>query len=77
MKSIIVSFFFLTIAFGDLLVVAITELLQGSGANAHTASVGANRFLLYARHDLRGWRFCSASSRRFLAIANEAAAQGK
>ena len=48
MKSIIMSYFFLTIAFGDLLVVAITELLPGSGANAHTASVSTNRFLLYA-----------------------------
>jgi len=42
------SFWLLTVAFGDLLVVAITELLPGSGANAHAASVSTDRFLLYA-----------------------------
>jgi proton-dependent oligopeptide transporter, POT family len=48
MKSLIMSFWLLTVAFGDLLVVAITELLPGSGANAHAASVSTDRFLLYA-----------------------------
>ncbi len=48
MKSLIMSFWLLTVAFGDLLVVAITELLPGTGANAHAASVSTNRFLLYA-----------------------------
>jgi len=48
MKSLIMSFWLLTVAFGDLLVVAITELLPGAGANAHAASVSTNRFLLYA-----------------------------
>jgi POT family proton-dependent oligopeptide transporter len=46
MKSIIMSFFFLTIAFGDLLVVAITKLF--SDTQNHAASVSTNRFLLYA-----------------------------
>ena len=48
MKSLIMSFWLLTVAFGDLLVVVITELLPGTGANAHTASVSTDRFLLYA-----------------------------
>jgi POT family proton-dependent oligopeptide transporter len=48
MKSLIMSFWLLTVAFGDLLVVAITELLPGTGAAAHAASVSSNRFLLYA-----------------------------
>ena len=48
MKSLIMSFWLLTIAFGDLLVVAITKLLPGTGANAHAASVSTDRFLLYA-----------------------------
>lgn len=46
MKSIIMSFFFLTIAFGDLLVVAITKIF--SDTQNHAASVSTNRFLLYA-----------------------------
>ena len=48
MKSMIMSFWLLTVAFGDLLVVVITKLLPGTGANAHAASVSTNRFLLYA-----------------------------
>jgi POT family proton-dependent oligopeptide transporter len=48
MKSLIMSFWLLTVAFGNLLVTAITKLLPGSGATAHTASVSTNRFLLYA-----------------------------
>ncbi|MGA2279348.1 MAG: POT family MFS transporter [Verrucomicrobiota bacterium] len=46
MKSIIMSFWLLTIAFGDLLVVAVTRLF--SNATNHAASVSTNRFLLYA-----------------------------
>jgi proton-dependent oligopeptide transporter, POT family len=48
MKSTIMSFWLLTVAFGNLLVTAITELLPGSGAHAHAASVSTPRFLLYA-----------------------------
>src|SRR5437016_12380828 len=48
MKSTIMSFWLLTVAFGDLLVVAITKFLPGSGATAHSASVSTSRFLLYA-----------------------------
>jgi dipeptide/tripeptide permease len=48
MKSLIMSFWLLTVAFGNLLVTAITKLLPGSGATAHTASVSTSRFLLYA-----------------------------
>jgi POT family proton-dependent oligopeptide transporter len=48
MKSTIMSFWLLTIAFGNLLVTAITKLLPGSGDHAHAASVSTHRFLLYA-----------------------------
>jgi dipeptide/tripeptide permease len=40
------SFWLLTIAFGDLLVVAVTKLF--ANASDHAASVSTNRFLLYA-----------------------------
>jgi POT family proton-dependent oligopeptide transporter len=46
MKSIVMSFWLLTIAFGDLLVVAVTQLF--ANASDHAASVSTNRFLLYA-----------------------------
>jgi proton-dependent oligopeptide transporter, POT family len=48
MKSTIMSFWLLTVAFGNLLVTAITKLFPGAGANAHAASVSTDRFLLYA-----------------------------
>jgi POT family proton-dependent oligopeptide transporter len=48
MKSTIMSFWLLTIAFGNLLVVGITKLMPGTGAGAHHASVSTSRFLLYA-----------------------------
>ena len=46
LKSSIMSFWLLTIAFGDLLVVAITKIF--SSASNHAASVSTGRFLLYA-----------------------------
>ena len=46
MKSLVMSFWLLTIAFGDLLVVAVTKLF--ASASDHAASVSTNRFLLYA-----------------------------
>jgi proton-dependent oligopeptide transporter, POT family len=46
MKSIVMSFWLLMIAFGDLLVVVITKLF--SSASDHAASVSTHRFLLYA-----------------------------
>jgi POT family proton-dependent oligopeptide transporter len=49
MKSIIMSFWLLTVAFGNLLVTAITELLPGVAAgDAQGASVSTGRFYLYA-----------------------------
>ena len=47
MKSTIMSFWLLTVAFGNLLVTAITKLLSSSGAG-HNSSVSTSRFLLYA-----------------------------
>ena len=46
MKSFIMSFWLLTVAFGDLLVVAITKVF--SSATDSAASVSTHRFLLYA-----------------------------
>jgi POT family proton-dependent oligopeptide transporter len=49
MKSIIMSFWLLTVAFGNLLVTVITKLLPGAAAgDAHGASVSTGRFYLYA-----------------------------
>jgi len=47
MKSTIMSFWLLTVAFGNLLVTAITKLLSSPGAG-HNSSVSTSRFLLYA-----------------------------
>jgi len=46
MKSSIMSFWLLTIAFGDLLVVAVTKCF--ASATNQSASVSTDRFLLYA-----------------------------
>ena len=50
MKSTIMSFWLLTIAFGSLIVTGITKVLSGTGAGgeAHAGSVSTGRFLLYA-----------------------------
>jgi dipeptide/tripeptide permease len=48
MKSLVMSFWLLTIALGDLLVAAITELFSGPASAGGSASVSTSRFLLYA-----------------------------
>ncbi len=74
MKSIVMSFWLLTIAFGDLLVVAVTKLF--SNASDPAASVSTNRFLLYA-----GMTFVVAILfsvvAAFYRYRDEAAARGK
>jgi POT family proton-dependent oligopeptide transporter len=74
MKSIIMSFWLLTIAFGDLLVVAVTKVF--ADVHSHEASVSANRFLLYA-----GMTFVVAILfsvvTGFYRYRDEAAARGK
>jgi POT family proton-dependent oligopeptide transporter len=74
MKSIIMSFWLLMIAFGDLLVVAVTKLF--AEPHSHEASVSTNRFLLYA-----GMTFAVAILfsvvAGFYRYRDEAAAQGK
>lgn len=74
MKSIVMSFWLLTIAFGDLLVVAVTKLF--SNASDPAASVSTNRFLLYA-----GMTFVVAILfsvvAAFYHYRDEAAARGK
>jgi POT family proton-dependent oligopeptide transporter len=74
MKSIVMSFWLLTIAFGDLLVVAVTKLF--ANASNRAASVSTNRFLLYA-----GMTFVVAILfsvvAAFYRYRDEAAARGK
>lgn len=74
MKSSIMSFWLLTIAFGDLLVVAVTKLF--ASASNDSASVSTNRFLLYA-----GMTFVVAILFSLVAgtyqYRDKAAAQGK
>ena len=48
MKSLVMSFWLVTIALGDLLVAAITEIFAGSGGTAESSSVSSLRFLQYA-----------------------------
>jgi POT family proton-dependent oligopeptide transporter len=50
MKSTIMSFWLLTVAFGNLLVTSITKLLSSpeTGGGGHTGAVSTSRFLLYA-----------------------------
>ena len=48
MKSMIMSFWLLTVSAGDLFVVLLTVFLPHNGANAEDASVSTGRFLLYA-----------------------------
>lgn len=48
MKSTIMSFWLVAIAFGDLLVVGITRVFTGPAAGAHAESVSTGRFYVYA-----------------------------
>jgi proton-dependent oligopeptide transporter, POT family len=48
LKSTIMSFWLLTVTVGNLFVVGITKLFSQAGAGNHAASVGTQRFLLYA-----------------------------
>ena len=48
MKSLVMSFWLVAIAVGDLLVAGITEIFSNRGAGGGTASVSTSRFLLYA-----------------------------
>jgi POT family proton-dependent oligopeptide transporter len=48
MKSTIMGFWYLAVAFGNLLVSFLTKLLAGVGASAHDASVSTSRFMMYA-----------------------------
>jgi POT family proton-dependent oligopeptide transporter len=75
MKSLVMSFFLLTISLGDLLVAAITELFSSPTAGG-SASVSTSRFLLYA-----GLTFVVAILFSIVAAhyryRDQAAAQGK
>lgn len=48
MKSTIMGFWYLAVAFGNLLVSFLTKLLAGVGPSAHDASVSTSRFMMYA-----------------------------
>ena len=76
MKSLVMSFFLLTTAVGNLLVAGITKFLPGSGANVSDASVSSGRFMLYA-----GMMFAVAVIFSLIATTyhyrDKAAAEGK
>ncbi len=74
MKSSIMSFWLLTVAFGDLLVVAITKLF--ANATDHAASVSTNRFLLYAGMTF-GVAIVFSVIARFYNYRDKAAEQGR
>jgi POT family proton-dependent oligopeptide transporter len=74
MKSLVMSFWLLTIAFGDLLVVAVTRLF--SNASDHAASVSTNRFLLYAGMTF-GVAILFSVVATFYRYRDHAAAEGK
>jgi POT family proton-dependent oligopeptide transporter len=74
MKSIVMSFWLLTIAFGDLLVVAVTKLFSNAGNEA--ASVSTNRFLLYAGMTF-GVAILFSAAASFYKYRDSAAAEGK
>jgi POT family proton-dependent oligopeptide transporter len=74
MKSLVMSFWLLTIAFGDLLVVAVTKLF--ASASDHAASVSTNRFLLYAGMTF-GVAILFSVVAGFYRYRDQAAAQGK
>jgi proton-dependent oligopeptide transporter, POT family len=48
MKSILMSLWLVTVAFGNILVAGITKVFAGSSAGAHEESVSTGRFFLYA-----------------------------
>lgn len=48
MKSTVMSFWLLTVAFGNLLVTAITKTFSDPTGEAHSTSVSSGRFMLYA-----------------------------
>jgi POT family proton-dependent oligopeptide transporter len=74
MKSLVMSFWLLTIAFGDLLVAAVTKLF--SNASDRAASVSTNRFLFYAGMTFGvAILFCVVAA--FYKYRDPAAAQGK
>ena len=68
------SFWLLTIAFGDLLVVAVTKLFSHAGNEA--ASVSTNRFLLYAGMTF-GVAILFSAAASFYKYRDSAAAEGK
>ena len=48
MKSLIMSFWLLTVTVGNLLVSAITKVFSGPASGAHAEAVTTGRFLMYA-----------------------------
>jgi POT family proton-dependent oligopeptide transporter len=75
LKSTIMSFWLLTVAFGNLVVTAITKLFSDSGAG-HAGSVSAKRFLMYAGLTFVVAILFSIVS-AFYRYRDEAAARGK
>jgi proton-dependent oligopeptide transporter, POT family len=74
MKSIVMSFWLLTIAFGDLLVVAVTKIF--ASASNEAASVSTGRFMLYAGLTF-GVAILFSIVAAFYRYRDESAARGK
>jgi dipeptide/tripeptide permease len=76
MKSILMSFWLVTVSLGDILVAGITQIFAKPGAESHAESVSTGRFYLYA-----GLTFVVAILftivAAFYKYRDEAAAQGK
>ena len=75
LKSTIMSFWLLTVAFGNLVVTAITKLFSEAG-EGHAGSVSAKRFLMYAGLTFVVAILFSIVS-AFYRYRDEAAARGK
>ncbi len=75
MKSMVMSFWLLTIAFGNLLVAGITKAFGGGGVHNGSGAVSASRFLLYAGMTFAVALFFSLISRNYR-YRDAAAARG-
>lgn len=76
MKSTIMSFWLLTVAFGNLLVAVLTKILSHGQANAEAAAVSYDRFMLYAGMMFGVWIIFSIIA-AFYQYRDKAAAEGR
>jgi POT family proton-dependent oligopeptide transporter len=76
MKSTIMSFWLVTVGIGNFLVVVLTKMLGGDGADAEGASVSTGRFMLYAEM-MFGVAVVFSLIAAFYQYRDKAAAEGK